>query len=242
MTGSFDLAPWRPYERVMQDYFRGNRNATIVVYDDFERDEAPIAYFFRGEADFSPVDRVAVEQCRGRVLDVGAGAGCHSLALQARGIEVVALEVMAGVARIARERGVQDVRPQSIFDFGEPGFDTILMMMNGIGISETLDGLGLLLDHARRLLRPGGQVLADSCDLRIWDAAGRPDGTQLYREDGRYVGELHIQLEYQGEKGPPFQQLYADPDTLTRIARTNGWMAEVIATADPAYLARLTPR
>jgi hypothetical protein len=99
-----------------------------------------------------------------------------------------------------------------------------------------------LLDHIRSLLRPGGQLLADSCDVRNWDAAGRPRDDQLYLDDGRYIGELHIQLEYEGEKGPPFQQLYVDTDTLANVAGRCGWQLEVATTLEPAYLARLTPR
>ena len=239
---SFDLAPWRPYERVMRDYFHGKTDASIVVYDDFERDEARIEYFFRDESGFSPVDQLAVDLCRGRVLDVGAGSGCHSLVLQQRGLEVVALETMPEVQAILRARGVRDVRPGSIFGFAGETFDTVLMMMNGLGIAETLRGLEALLEHARSLLRPGGQVLADSCDVRNWDAAGRPRDDQLYLDDGRYIGELHIQLEYEGEKGPPFPQLYIDTDTLGQVARRHDWHLDVVTVEGPQYLARLTPR
>ncbi|MBI4503381.1 MAG: class I SAM-dependent methyltransferase [Gemmatimonadetes bacterium] len=238
---SFDLAPWKPYARVMWDYFTGKHDASIVVYDDFERDEAPIAYFFRDPSQFSPIDQKAVEACRGRVLDVGAGSGCHSLALQERGVEVVALETLPELAEILQRRGVRQVHRGSIHNFAEGSFDTVMMMMNGIGIAETIEGLGALLDHIRGLLRPGGQLLADSCDIRIWDVAGRPDEKHLTRPDGRYLGELHFQLEYEGEKGPPFQQLYVDPNTLAKVAARAGWQTEIVLELAPAYLARLTP-
>ena len=156
------LSPWQPYARVMSDYFNGKRDATLIVYDDFERDEAPIAYFFRDPSEFSAIDRGAVERAQGRVLDVGAGSGCLSLALQEKGIEVVALEVLPELVTIMRARGVRDVRQGSIYEFQDETFDTVMMMMNGIGLGETLDGLVVLLDHIRGLLRPGGQLLADS--------------------------------------------------------------------------------
>jgi SAM-dependent methyltransferase len=236
-----DIAPWRPYAHVMRDYFAGKHDATIVIYDDFERDEAPIAYFFREPSQFSPIDQHAVELCRGRVLDVGAGSGCLSLALQEKGVEVVALEILPELLEILEARGVKNIRRGSIFEYAGDSFDTILMMMNGIGIGETLKGLEALLDHARTLLAPGGQLLADSCDLRLWEAAGKPDDDHLFLDDGRYLGELHIQLEYQGKKGPPFQQLYVDPDTLAKIAKQAGWTTEVIAILEPGYLVRMSP-
>src|SRR6185436_6529537 len=111
-----DLAGWLPYAHVMRDYFAGKHDARIVIYDDFERDEAPIAYFFREPAEFSAIDRDAVELCRGRVLDVGAGSGCHSLALQERGVEVVALEILPELLDILKARGVKNTRRGTIFD------------------------------------------------------------------------------------------------------------------------------
>ncbi len=240
---STDLSTaWAPYERVMRDYFRGKQDATLVVYDNFERDEAPIAYFFREEDQFSPIDHKAVELARGKVLDVGAGSGCHTLALQRRGLDVTTLELLPDLIEIQKQRGVRQVRTGNIFDFSGERYDTILMLMNGIGLGETLAGLEELLERLKLHLRPGGQLLADSCDLRLWDAAGRPDESQLHLPDGRYLGELHIQLEYEGVKGPPFPQLYADPDTLARVAGKTGWACEIVARADPGYLARLTVR
>src|SRR5947208_4758735 len=129
-----DLAPWEPYARVMSDYFKGKHDARLVIYDDFERDEAPISFFFRDPSGFSPVDHEAVNQSRGRVLDVGAGSGCLALALQDKGIEVVALESLPELVKIMRARGVRDVRTGNIFDFEGGTFDTAILMMNGTGI------------------------------------------------------------------------------------------------------------
>jgi len=67
-----DTTPWRPYAEAMWDHFSGKPNVTIVMYDDFERDEGPIAYWFREPSQFSPTDRAGVDLCLGRVLDVGA--------------------------------------------------------------------------------------------------------------------------------------------------------------------------
>lgn len=237
-----DQAPWRPHAEAMQAYFAGKTDAKIVVYDDFERDEVPIAYFFREPEAFPPLERQALNLCYGRVLDVGAGSGCHTLALQARGLAVVALDTLPELVDIMSKRGVKNARCASIFDFSGPPFDTVLMMMNGLGIAETLAGLRRLLGHVRHLVTPNGQLLADSTDLRPRQADGQPDWTATLRPDGRYIGELHFQLEYEGRKGPPFQQLYVDPDQLTDITHELGWTCELIFQPEsPGYLARLTP-
>jgi len=239
-----DLDPWKPHAEAMQAYHRGNHHAVLVVYDDFERDEVPVSYFFRGPDQFPPLERLALELCRGRVLDVGAGSGCHSLALQSRGFEVTAIEILPSLVSILRERGVRDARTATWMDVDAQPFDTVFMMMNGLGLTETLPGLRRFFSEARRLVLPGGQVLADSTDvrLRMEVEAGRTGA--LERPDGRYVGELHFQVEYEGWKGDPFPQLYVDAATLRRYAREEDWDCEIVRDPDEYgnYLARLTPR
>ena len=236
-----DLTVWKPYEAAMLAFHGGDPDATIVVYDDFERDEAPISYFFRGPDQFPPLERAALELCRGRVLDVGAGSGCHSLALQDRGIDVSAIDVLPGLVRIMQERGVRRVRVASWQNLEADPFDTVLLLMNGLGLAETLSGLRRFLKDIRRLLRPGGQVLADSTDVRtrMDPSAGRAG--KMVRPDGRYIGELHFQLEFKGRKGGPFPQLYVDPETLTQYAGAEGWSCEIVSQRDKYgnYLARL---
>jgi len=238
-----DLDPWEPHAEAMQAYHRGKQDAVLVVYDDFERDEVPVSYFFRGPDQFPPLERLALELCRGRVLDVGAGSGCHSLALQDRGFEVTAIEILPALVRILRERGVRDARTAAWMDVEAAPFDTVFMMMNGLGLTETLLGLRRFFAEARRLVHPRGQVLADSTDVRAWldVEAGRTGA--LERPDGRYVGELRFQVEYEGRKGEPFPQLYVDAATLGRFAREEGWDCEIVRDPDEYgnYLARLTP-
>jgi SAM-dependent methyltransferase len=238
-----DLNPWKPHAAAMQAYHRGKHDAVLVVYDDFERDEVPVSYFFRGPDQFPPLERLALELCRGRVLDVGAGSGCHSLALQDRGLEVTAIEIMPSMVRILRERGVRDARAATWMDLEAEPFDTVFRMMNGLGLTETLAGLRRFLSETRRLVRRGGQVLADSTDVRarLDVEAGRTGA--LERADGRYVGELHFQIEYEGQKGGPFPQLYVDANTLIRYAREEEWGCEIVRDPDEYghYLARLTP-
>jgi SAM-dependent methyltransferase len=236
-----DLSAWKPHEAAMLAYHRGDRDASIVVYDDYERDEVPVAYFFRAPHEFPELEQLALSLCRGRVLDAGAGSGCHTLALQERGLEVVAIEILPGLLDILRERGVRNAQLATWMDLQTDPFDTVLMMMNGMGLAETLPGLRRFFRDARRLVKPDGQVLADSTDVRVYmerRASGRST-----RPDGRYLGELHFQLEFQGRKGPPFGQLYVDPETLAQYAHTEGWGCEILLGPDEYghYLARLTP-
>jgi len=227
----------------MLAYHRGDRDASIVVYDDYERDEVPVAYFFRTPPEFPQLEQLALRLCRGRVLDAGAGSGCHALALQERGLEVVAIEILPGLLDILRERGVRDARLATWMDLQTEPFDTVLMMMNGLGLAETLPGLRRFFQDARRLVKPGGQILADSTDVRVHMETKAGRSGRSTREDGRYLGELHFQLEFQGRKGPPFGQLYVDPETLAQRAYSEGWGCEILRAPDEYghYLARPPP-
>jgi SAM-dependent methyltransferase len=234
------------------DYFNGDSTATIVVTSDRgtgEVEDLDVSAWFREPAQSGP-ERTALDRCRGRVLDVGAGTGLHALALQARGLEVCAIDAVPEAVEIMRRRGVVDARQARVLDFAGGPFDTVLIFANGAGLAETLSGLPALLGSAARLLAPDGQLLLDSTDVRPCDAdeaaaAGytRGDDGLWRRSDGRYVGDLHFQLEYRGEKGPPFPQLYVDPDTLAEVAEGEGWQCEIVERGGGgSYLARLTRR
>ncbi len=210
----------------------GDTDAVLTIHTDVaEPEEQAVRVFFRTPAEMPPVEWGALSATRGRVLDLGAGVGAHTLELLDRGLEVVAAEPLPTAAEILEERGAPDVRRGGV-EALLPGerFDTVLLLMNGAGLAGSLAGVSALLDGLRAHLAPGGQVLMDSTDPRDWEDSG----------DGRYPGEIHYQLEFEGEKGPPFPFLYVDAETLTGLAAEVGWkMAVLVEEADGRYLARL---
>lgn len=226
---------WEPHARALLEFERGAVDATILVVDDLgDSDSLPAAWFFRGEEAFPPLERQALEHCEGRVLDLGAGAGCHSLALQERGHAVCAVEILPELVELLRRRGIEDARGGSVFNPPPGRWDTVLMLMNGWGLPETLAGLERFLTELDRIVTPGGRVIADSTDMRRFAAGWRTDdGLRLaLRGDGRYVGEIQFQLEFAGMRSDPFSQLYVDPDTLTTLAQRAGWEVEIVARGE----------
>jgi SAM-dependent methyltransferase len=224
------------------DFFRGDEGAEITIRSDLgkgEEETHPVAAWFREPDEDAGYERKALELARGRILDVGAGTGVHALPLQRRGLEVCAIDFTPEAVEIMRARGVRDARLARLEEFRDGPFDTILVLANGAGLAETLDGLEGFLGRLGQLLAPDGQVLLDSCDVR--PPAG-PDGVRpATGRDGRYVGDIHFQLEYRGEKGDLFPQLYVDPDTFADRARRAGWSLEVVEPGEGgSYLARLT--
>lgn len=214
---------WEPLAAALADRHRGTTAPPpLVVRSDLWHDEEvdPDDYYRRCGA-LRPLEERALIRCRGRVADLGAGAGAPALALQRRGLSVVALEAAAPIAAIATERGVRDVVRGDLSCLADGSVDTVLMLMNGIGIAGTLDGLDRLLAAARRVLRPGGAVVCDSADLRTeigplgrWGRRG-------------YHGEVRFQLVYGDTVGEPYRWLFVDPRTLRRHARRAGFAPRV---------------
>jgi SAM-dependent methyltransferase len=200
----------------------------------------PAALFFREGPDLFPFEIYALELCRGRVLDVGAGTGVHSLELQARGFDVTAIEIQPELVAIQRDRGVQRRVCADFTTWAEDRFDTVLMLMNGIGPVGTLAGLDRYLEHAHDLVTPGGQILVDSGEAIVVGRVAAEDAVRWPPTEAAYVGEAWIELEYRGERGLPFRELYADMATLDAHARRASWACDIVFEGESGgYLARL---
>lgn len=235
-------AAWKPHGAALFDYFKGERSAEVKVHgDDGETETVPIRVFFRGPAEFSALEEAALDLCRGRVLDAGAGSGCHSLVLQEQGLSVCAIDIAPEAIEVMRMRGVRDARCEDLFSFETEAFDTILLMMNGIGVVGNLAGLDRCLTQIGRLLKPGGQILLDSYDPEWTEDPGEGASPKARCRPGGYIGEMRFQLEYKGVMGPPLEWLFVDSATLADHARRAGWSCEVIWQEEEGhYLARLT--
>jgi SAM-dependent methyltransferase len=235
-----DTEHYNPHGQSLVDYQRGDTDAFTTVHSAGGlTTDVPVGLFFRAP-DMFPLEQKALELCRGRVLDIGAGAGSHALALQARGLEVIALDFLPECVAVMRARGVKEAVQADIYTFAAAPFDTLLSLMNGLALVRDLNGLQPFFASLRRLLKPGGQFLVDSVDLR---RTGRPQSAAMVEaatRAGRYFGEADLQLEYKGRRGTPFTQLYIDADTLAQHAQAAGWACEIVEQeATGRYLARL---
>ena len=224
-------------------YQRGHLSATLAVHSSVADEEVlPAAYFFRSLWEMPEMERTALEECRGRVLDLGAGAGCHALELQQRGFTVKAVDISVGAVEVMQERGVREVACHDIFDpalaAGEK-FDTILMLMNGVGLTGTLAGLERFLEHAKTLLAPGGQILATSSDISY--LYEDEDGALVFDLNGPYYGEVEYTMHYAHQTGAAFHWIFTDPALLQDYAEAAGYAVEFLEEDDQQqYLVRLT--
>jgi len=222
-------------------YFEKGRAAKLRVFSPmFDEDEIPVKMLFRKENEMPSIERKALSMARGRTLDVGAGAGCHSLVLQQRGTDVTAIDISPLSVETMKLRGVKDVRQQDFFEVDEC-FDTILMLMNGIGIVGRLQRMPLFFRLLDRILAPGGQLLCDSSDICY--VFENEDGEMLFPEGDGYYGELTYQMQYDDVKGETFPWLYIDDETLRACAEACGYQVEVVQQGEHYdYLARITKK
>lgn len=232
-----------PHVQALRDYAAGRREATLRLRSSLgEDDEVPAALFFREPHEFLPFERFALELARGRVADLGAGTGVHTLALQERGFEVTAVEWLPELVEIQRARGVRDARQADFLHWSGPPVDTVLMLMNGLGPVGTLRGLDRFLRHAHALVVPGGQLLADSSEALPSGGVDPRDAERWPPTPDAYPGEAWIELEYEGRRGLPFRELYVDMETLVERAETAGWRCQIAFEGEAGgYLARLVP-
>jgi SAM-dependent methyltransferase len=233
----------QPFGKALLEYFMGDtENTTWIIREDGVKAEVPSSVFFGDSGSFSAIENKALSLCRGRILDVGAGTGKHSLALQDQGLSVCAIDILPDAVKIMQSSGVKEVLCADILNFDDERFDTILMLGHGLGLSQNLKGLDLLLKRLRTLLSENGIILCDSLDVRITSDTGNLSYQKSIEEKGRYRGEVRFSFEYKGIKGPPVKWLHVDPDTLKNYASRNKYSCEIILMEDTGdYLASLRP-
>lgn len=229
-----------PMGAAIRDYqSKGKASRLRVLSSMFDEDEMPVAHLFRTFNQMPRLEQKALSMAKGRVLDIGAGAGCHALALQERGLEVKAIDISPLSCEVMSERGVKDAECVNLFDPQLQGkYDTLLLLMNGTGIAGKLNRLPMLLNRLKELLAEGGQILIDSSDLKyIYE---NEDGSMDIDLNAPYYGEVDYQMQYKNIKGEPFDWLYTDHMLLASISKQCGQNCEIVEEGDNYdFLARL---
>ena len=250
-----------PMGAAILDFQKQGKAARLRVLSSmFEEDEMPVKHLFRSIPEMPVLEQKALQLAKGRVLDIGAGSGCHTLALQEKDFTVKAIDISPLSCEAMKLRGVKDAECINLFDphlssgnhsgenqenhSGENqeqfkgGFDTILLLMNGTGIAGKIEHLPALFQRLKALLNPGGQILIDSSDLKyIYE---NEDGSFDINLNGAYYGEVDYQMIYKDVKGDRFDWLYVDFPLLKSIAETCRLHGELVAEGEHYdYLARI---
>ena len=228
------------FGKALLDYQNGRYTEDIITSTNIsEEDDLPLPYLFREFKEMPKLEQKALKLAKGSILDVGCGAGSHSLYLQEKGFQVKAIDISKGAIEVAKQRGVLHAEVKNILDESER-FDTVLLLMNGTGIFQELVNVSKYLTHLKSLLNPNGQILIDSSDIKYMYED--EDGGFWMDMNANYYGELDYFLSYKGDQEDPMKWLYLDFEKLQLACETVGLKCELVAEGEHFdYLARLIP-
>ena len=227
--------------QAIYNYYQGISKENVTTETNLtEEDEMDISYMFRSFKEMPKIEQKALQLAKGKILDVGCGAGSHALYLQEQGLDVKAIDISPKSIETAQLRGVKNTQLIDILDIKEETFDTILLLMNGTGIFKELKHVAKYLNHLKTLLNPNGQILIDSSDL-IYLFDEDEDGGKWIPTDREYYGELTFTVHYQGQTDDTFPWLYLDYNTLQNACSFNHLNCELILEGKHFdYLAKIT--
>ena len=230
------------FGKAILDYQTNNSPEDLITETSIsEADEMSVAYLFRSYAEMPKLEQKALQLAKGKVLDVGCGAGSHSLYLQNElNLDVTAIDISANAIKACELRGLKKAKVQDIMQLDGEKYDTILLLMNGAGMCGKLKNIPNFLQKLKSLVTDDGQILVDSSDI-IYMFDEDEDGGKSIPTDVDYYGEVIFDIEYKGEKEASFDWMYIDYNTLQNAAVANGLQCELILEGEHFdYLARLT--
>lgn len=203
------------------DFYNGIRKFKLRVHDSFGAPVVmPTSIYFRDYKQMPKLEKVALSLCSGEIADIGAGAGSHSLFLQEKELQVTAYDISTYNCEVMIKRGVKNVKHMDIFKLEEASYDTLLLLMNGIGLVNDIEGLHRFFQKAHQWIKPKGQIIFDSSDVYYM--------YEGYPMPPHYYGEIRCCYEYKNQYSDWFNWLYVDYKTVASIAAQYGWQCEKI--------------
>ena len=219
------------------DYSKTGIDKNIIVSSELCDDDVISSAYLHRTYDSMPItEKTALNNCSGKILDVGAGAGIHAIHLRDNGHNVQCIDVSPLAVQHLQEQNL-DARTINFFNIEDTPYDTILMLMNGIGIAGSLKNLERTLLKAKSLLKPGGKLICDSSDIKY-----------LYEDDeggtwidlnANYYGDFKFQMKYEAHTSDWFDWLYVDFDNLKAAAEKIGFEVQLLHEENDEYLVAL---
>jgi len=233
------------FGQALLDYQNGNYTEDILTSTSIsDTDVLPLPYLFRDYKAMPKLEQKALQLTKGHVLDVGCGAGSHSLYLQEKGLEVKAIDISKGAIEVCKLRGLIQCELKDVLEETDT-FDTILLLMNGTGVFQNLDLISSYLNHLKSIMKPNAQVLIDSSDLKYMfedeEGSNSDNDLDLMDTNDNYYGELDYFVSYKGKNEIPFKMLYLDFETLNKACKVVDLHCELVLEGEHFdYLARLS--
>lgn len=230
------------FGRALMAYHRGGEAEYVIERDDGLRQTLGAGDYFLDYDDWAEHERRAVLEARGRVLDVGCGAGRVSLWLQRRGIEVTAIDISPLALRVAGLRGVRDCRPMDVrrLEYPDGYFDSVVMFGNNFGIAGDVSETRRVLRAFHRVTTGDGLIIAACRDPLKTDNPAHLAYHERNRRRGRPPGLVKIRISFQGEFDDWFELLLVGEEEMREVVAPTGWKIKTTYTDGANYCAVLT--
>jgi SAM-dependent methyltransferase len=229
--------------RALMDAYSGKGGFLVIERDDGVMDlDHPLRRYFSHYDEWPQSEQRAIDCAAGRVIDIGAGGGRHSLRIQAQGLSVTAIDISPGAVELCRLRGIIDARVAGIAHVGsmDGPFDTVVMLGNNFGLFGSFDGAKRLLRRLTRCTNSDAQIIAQTLDPYQTTDPMHLAYHNRNRCRGRMGGQVRIRARYKKFSTPWFDYLFASPSEMAEIVDGAGWIIEETWQGDgPTYFARL---
>jgi SAM-dependent methyltransferase len=229
------------FGRMLMAHLRGHKKTYFIERGDGYIDFDDSSTYFKPESSWGKEERRALKLARGKVLDIGCGAGRHALALQRRGLKVTGIDSSPLAVQVCRKRGLRDARVMGIEEIGRlprGSFGTIVMFGNNFGLFGSPARARRFLRIMRRITTPQAMILAGSLDIHDTTNPEHLAYQRQNRARGRLPGQLRLRIRYGARVGPWFDYLMASPAEMRAILRGTGWrLVRILPSGGPLYVA-----
>jgi 2-polyprenyl-3-methyl-5-hydroxy-6-metoxy-1,4-benzoquinol methylase len=227
-----------PIGYAIWDFSTNGSSENIIVQSDMcDDDLLQPSYLCRSFEEMPEIEKFALLNVDGKTLDVGAGSGCHSLHLMEKGHEVTAIDTSRYAIKQMKNQGIKAVCSE-IENYNGEEFDTILLLMNGLGLAKRLSNLDLFLTKLKSLIKPEGKIICDSSDISY--LFKEDDGGMWMDLNAEYFGEMKFNMVYKDVESGWFDWIYVDPKTLKEHCEKVRLSCEIIFEGEnDHYLAEL---
>jgi SAM-dependent methyltransferase len=225
-------------KQMMAQYVGQTPTVEIIERDDNYIDTGSnFGAYFTEYSEWSDLEKQAIEKARGKILDIGCGAGRHSLYLQSKGFDVVGIDNSPGAIKVCKLRGLKRaiVRPiQEIDKFKTGAFDTILMFGNNFGLFGDAENARIILKKMSRITAPDAQIIAATLNPYITENKAHLEYLRFNKRRGRLAGQIKMRIRYGKTVGEWFDYLFVSPDEMRKILEKTDWRIKEILHSERA--------
>ncbi len=229
---------------LMDSFKKKDEVFEIVERDDGFIDAAPVKdRYFSNYKDWSAIEKRGIGYARGKILDVGCGAGRHALYLQKKGLDVTGIDTSPLAIQVCKTRGLRKARLLSINDvekFGKSSFDSAIMLGHNFGLFQNRKKFKTLLKKFRKILSPKGVIIAETSDPYKTKNSVHVSYHAWNLKRGRMGGQLKLRLRYKKMISPWFDYLFVSQKELRDLLHGTGWkIQKIFGSKEANYIAIL---